>query len=347
MARQLRIQYPGAIYHIMARGDRQEPIVRNDGDRRALLRTLEDMCERTGIQVYAYALLDNHYHLVLVTPEGNLVKGMSWLQNTYTRRFNTCHHLWGHLFGDRYKSVLVDPEGNYFRRVIDYVHLNPVRAGLISADRIGRYPWGSLKLLLGSPVNRPRWLAAEGVLSAFNLDDTSAGRMTYRRRLETIIEKEGPRKAGRVDVRINSPDSLQATIRRGWYFGSQEFKERLLPMLDEASKHPQSRGADGYYGEQLRDHDERRARVIIQEGCTFFGTDPMALRSRKRNDPEKVLLGEVIASQTSVKLDWIRNELGLGARGYASRLINQMRRNISSDPRLQNRRDQLLENVNI
>ena len=92
----------------MARGDRREPIVRDDGDRKAFLRTLGEMCGRTGIEVHAYVLLDNHFHLVLATPEGNLVDGMRWFQNTFTRRFNVCHGLWGHLYGGRYKAILID-----------------------------------------------------------------------------------------------------------------------------------------------------------------------------------------------------------------------------------------------
>ncbi len=346
MARQIRIQYPGAIYHIMARGDRKEPIVINDGDRRAFVGTLGEMCERTGIRIYAFALLDNHYHLVLVTPEGNLVKGMSWFQNTYTRRFNTCHNLWGHLFGGRYKAVLVEPGGNYFRRVIDYVHLNPVRAGLASLEYgIHLYPWCSLRLLLNSCENRPNWLDSNAVFSALGLEDTPAGRLAYHHNLERIIRQEGVSRAGRVDAKSTPGESLQATIRRGWYFGSEQFKERMLDLMGRLPDHTRQKIEDGYYGDQPRDHGINEARNIIASSCGLWGISFEELRSRKRNNPEKVFLSEIIASQTSVSLDWLRAELSLGSRGYASRLINQQRRILLQDAELRVKRDLLLKNV--
>jgi REP-associated tyrosine transposase len=88
MARQVRIEFPGAIYHVMARGDRRELIVRDDEDRRSFVRTLGEGCERAGFRVHAWVLMSNHYHLLLETPEANLARGMGWLQNVYTRRVN-------------------------------------------------------------------------------------------------------------------------------------------------------------------------------------------------------------------------------------------------------------------
>jgi putative transposase len=105
MARQPRMEYPGALYHVMARGDRREQIVHDENDRYGLIQTLGEACGKTGWLVHAWVLMDNHYHAVIETPQGNLVVGMRWFQNTYTRRFNTRHRLWGHLFGGRYKAV--------------------------------------------------------------------------------------------------------------------------------------------------------------------------------------------------------------------------------------------------
>ncbi len=344
MARQIRIQYPGAIYHIMARGDRKEPIVFNDGDRRAFVGIIGEMCQRTGIRIYAFALLNNHYHLVLVTPEGNLVKGMSWFQNTYTRRFNTCHKLWGHLFGGRYKAILVEPGGNYFRKVIDYVHLNPVRAGLASLEYgIHLYPWCSLGLLLGPSEARPNWLDATPVFSAFSLEDTPDGRCAYRNRLERIVNQEGVHRAGRVDSGSTPAASLQATIRRGWYFGSERFKERMLDLMVHLPDRTPNRIEDGYSGDQLRDHGIKQARRIIDSCCKYWGISFKELRSRKGNNPEKVLLGEIIASRTSVSLDWLRTEISLGSRCYASRLINQQRRKLANDFELRKKKELLLK----
>jgi REP-associated tyrosine transposase len=95
MPRQVRIEFAGAVYHVMARGDRREPIVRDDEDRRTFLRTLGEACERAGFRVHAYVLMTNHYHLLLETKEPNLSRGMGWLQNAFTRRIKTRHRLWG------------------------------------------------------------------------------------------------------------------------------------------------------------------------------------------------------------------------------------------------------------
>jgi putative transposase len=111
MARSIRIEYPGAFYHVMARGNRRESIYLDYDDRRFFLRTLAEACGMTGWRVHAWVLMGNHYHLLVETPEANLVTGMQWLQNTYTRRFNTRHRLWGRLFGDRYKAVPVEGGG--------------------------------------------------------------------------------------------------------------------------------------------------------------------------------------------------------------------------------------------
>jgi REP element-mobilizing transposase RayT len=93
--RSIRIEYPGAFYHVMARGNRREGIFRGERDRQLFLKTLGNACEMTGWRIHAYCLMSNHYHLFLETPEANLVAGMQWLQNSYTRRFNTRHRLWG------------------------------------------------------------------------------------------------------------------------------------------------------------------------------------------------------------------------------------------------------------
>ena len=158
MPRQVRIEFAGAMYHVMARGDRREAIVQDDEDRGTFLRTLGEACERSGFRVYAYVLMTNHYHLLLETKEPNLSRGMGWLQNAFTRRINTRHRLWGHLFGGRYKAILVEP-GNCFWALLDYIHLNPVRAGLLQeGDGLESYRWSSLRHYIAVPKMRPGWL---------------------------------------------------------------------------------------------------------------------------------------------------------------------------------------------
>jgi REP element-mobilizing transposase RayT len=129
MPRKLRVEYPGAIYHVMSRGNGRQNIFRGDVDRQDFLKTLAEACEKTGFQVHAYCLMRNHFHLVVETPNGNLVAGMKWFLSTYTIRYTHRHRLFGHVFSGRYKALIVDGSGNgYLRTVCDYVHLNPVRA---------------------------------------------------------------------------------------------------------------------------------------------------------------------------------------------------------------------------
>jgi REP element-mobilizing transposase RayT len=136
MARKLPVEYEGAIYHVMNRGDRRELIFLDGPDREVFLATLGEACTKTGWQVHALCLMPNHFHLVVETPEPNLVAGMKWLLGTYTSRFNRQHKCFGHLFSGRYKALIVDGSGNgYLKTVYDYVHLNPARAKLLTLEQ--------------------------------------------------------------------------------------------------------------------------------------------------------------------------------------------------------------------
>src|SRR5580693_5908615 len=129
MARKLRIEYPGAVYHVMNRGDRRDVLFKDEQDHQCFLKTLDEACQKAKWQVHAYCLMRNHFHLVIETPQPTLVAGMKWLLGTYTKRFNIRHKQCGHLFAGRYKALIVDGSGDgYLQTVCDYVHLNPVRA---------------------------------------------------------------------------------------------------------------------------------------------------------------------------------------------------------------------------
>src|SRR5436190_1878089 len=120
MPRKLRVQYEGAIYHVMNRGDRRDAIFFDEEDCRRFLDTLAEVCQKTGWQVHAYCLMKNHFHLVVETPQPNLVAGMKWFLGTYTSRFNRRHKEFGHLFSGRYKALVVDGSANgHFKTVCD------------------------------------------------------------------------------------------------------------------------------------------------------------------------------------------------------------------------------------
>ena len=128
----------------MSRGDRREAIFLDDADRQDFLKTLAEAGQKTGWQVHAYCLMDNHLHLVGETPDANLVAGMRWLLSTYTIRLNHRHKLFGHVFSGRYKALLVEGGNGYLKTVCDDVPLNPVRAGLLRPEeRLLSYLWSS------------------------------------------------------------------------------------------------------------------------------------------------------------------------------------------------------------
>ena len=195
MARKLRIEYPGAIYHVMNRGDRREPIFQDEADRQRFAETLSEVCAKTGWQVHAYVLMPNHFHLVVETPQPNLVAGMKWFLGTYTSRFNRRHKLFGHLFSGRYKALIVDGSGNgHLRTVRDYVHLNPVRANLLAAERpLRAYPWSSHPEYLKPPTRRHEWRRVNRLFGEMRiLKDSAAGRQQFERLMEQRRQAGGP-----------------------------------------------------------------------------------------------------------------------------------------------------------
>ncbi len=170
MARPLRIEFAGALYHVMARGNQRQVIFHDAKDYSRFLETLGEACQKTGWRIHAYVLMSNHYHLLLETPEANLVAGMKWLQGTYTQRHNTRHHACGHLFQGRYKAAPVDANG-YFAVVSTYIHLNPARAVLIEIGKepLKRYGWSSYPWYLSPAGKGPRKLPPRRVLEELGL----------------------------------------------------------------------------------------------------------------------------------------------------------------------------------
>ena len=188
MARPLRIEYPGAVYHVMARGNQGGAIFKDDKDRKRFLETLEEACEKTGWLIHAYVLMANHYHLLLEIRRTNLSQALQWLNVSYSVWFNRRHGRSGHLFQGRFKSVLVERE-SWGLELSRYIHLNPVRVpglglgksqrghsravGVDKPDpaqirqrvqRLRRYPWSSYRAYIGA-VKVPPWLTTREVLA--------------------------------------------------------------------------------------------------------------------------------------------------------------------------------------
>ena len=301
MPRQLRLQYPGAMYHLMSRGNRLERIFLNDVDRQDFLKTLAEACQKTGWQVHAYCLMPNHYHLVVETPEANLVAGMAWLQSTYTIRFNHRHQLFGHVFSGRYKSQLVEGSGNgYLRTACDYVHLNPVRARLLKAgERLLAYPWSSYGAYLAAREHRPAWVRVDRLLGEHGIGkDSPAGREQFERWMERRRREE------------TDPEALKA-LRRGWCLGGAPFKREMLGRMSAGLK-------EHHAGELHRASAELKADRIVAEELKRRGWREKELGQRRKNDPGKLEIAARVRRETTLPIKAIAARVRLGSSKSAN-----------------------------
>ena len=164
MARPIRIEYAGALYHVTTRGDRHEDIYLDDQDRLDWLDVLALTCQRFNWVVHAYCQMTNHYHLLVETVDGNLSKGMRQLNGVYTQRFNKRHDQVGHLFQGRYKAILVQKD-SYLLELSRYVVLNPIRAHMVK--NLNQWAWSSYMATMGA-VTGPKWLDTDWLLSQFS-----------------------------------------------------------------------------------------------------------------------------------------------------------------------------------
>ena len=164
MARPLRIEFAGALYHVTSRGDGQEDIYLDDKDREIYLEVLADAQHRFNWTIHAYCLMSNHYHLLIETPDSNLAKGMRHLNGVYTQRFNRHHKRVGHVFQGRYKAILVQKD-SYLLELSRYIVLNPVRAEMVRS--VKDWPWSSYRATAGL-VDENKWLTTNWILAAFS-----------------------------------------------------------------------------------------------------------------------------------------------------------------------------------
>jgi REP element-mobilizing transposase RayT len=311
MARKLRVEYPGAVYHVMSRGDRREPIFQDDQDRQRFVETLAECCGKTGWQVHAHVLMPNHFHLVVETPQPNLVAGMKWFLGTYTARFNRRHKLCGHLFSGRYKALVVDGSGSgYLKSVCDYVHLNPARAGLVKPEEpLRNFAWSSWPAYLLAPPKRPVWLRVKRLLGEYRIPkDSPAG----RQHLEQALEARRGAESGEEFKRI----------RRGWCLGEETFRQELLTQMSGRI------GAE-HYGSERAETDAQKAEGIIATELKRRGWTEATLRARPKGDASKVQLAERLRAETVRTVEWLAQRLHLGSRAYAHHLLWRARRNAS------------------
>ncbi len=307
---------------MMNRGDHLEPIFKDDTDRELFTKTLRETCESSGWVVHSFVYMANHYHLLIETSRPTLVKGMQYLNSTYTQRYNVRHKTRGHLFQGRYKALLVDSEAKgYFLTVSDYIHLNPVRSKKVQGlAELLKDKWSSVGWLSGFRKDRPEWLRWERVYGELGLENwRSRSRREYREYLERRIEEI----SGKVENWKN--------IRRGWCFGSDYFLAKMKEKLEEMAEEP--RGQESWAGEAVEEMEQDLATRILKEGAKRLGYS--GLKSVQGLD--RFILAKHVRSRTNVSVEWVAQQFRLRTRAGMSSSISRITRLIQTDRSLEKR----------
>lgn len=220
MGRAWRIEYEGAFYHILSRGNERKDIFLDDKDRRMFLNVIGEMSERFEISIFAYVLMTNHYHILIRTQRANLSKAMQWLGVTYTRRFNNRHSRSGHLFEGRFKSIIVQNDA-YMMQLSCYIHRNPLRAGIIKS--LSDYKWSSYRAYAYGRA-APDWLSTELILDQF---PSSERHKSYHEKVQKYSKEE---------------KRLWEDFRHGTFLGSKKFVEKIRKQYLPQKPHPEIPG---------------------------------------------------------------------------------------------------------
>ncbi len=292
MARRLRLQFPGARYHVFNRGNLQHDLFTTDGARRSFVRVMGEACAKFGWRLHAYIVMRNHFPLALETPEPNLVAGMHWLQSTFAVRRLRFHRQHGHLFQGRYQSPVIEDDA-HLARVCDYIHLNSVRAGLLPVERLAQFKSSSLAAWLGGSA--PEWLEDAVVLEAARCAQGPDAWRGYADHLATIANGDA-----------NDERMVTGALSRGWAIGTAAWRKAL------AREHAHLALAPGLAQAEVRElQAERweRAREGALEGC---GRTPADLGSSPKSAPWKQALARQLREAVAPPYRWLAEKLAMG-----------------------------------
>jgi hypothetical protein len=246
--------------------------------------------------------MPNHFHLVVETPQPNLVAGMKWFLGTYTSRFNRRHQLSGHLFSGRYKSLLVSGQGGYLRTVCDYVHLNPVRAKLLAEEEpLRRCRWSSFPEYLKAPSQRRAWVRVDRVLGECGIPKDSPAR---RREFEQVVEARRGQDSGETFAGIGRDSCL----------GDEAFRQELLERVSAKAGPP-------HYGEELAESAQAKAERIVAEELKKRRWQPEDLATKRKGDAAKVAMAVRLRRETTMTLAWIAARLRMGTKTHLAHLL--------------------------
>lgn len=294
----------------MARGDGGKLVFEDDDDHKGFLFRLAKVCESHGWRVHAWVLMNNHFHLLVETPEANLVTGMKQLLGTFSQGWNRRRMRRGHVFQGRYKSIPInatESDPYYFRIAADYIHLNPARAGLAGGikGRLLDYVWSSLPSHASG--KGPDWLETGRLLRAFELAGDGRGRRAY----VAWLEARAANAKGKID------EEAMAALRRGWYLGETGFRDRLIAMVEKpTAKRKRPAGVP-------KSHGEAEAERLIMDALSALGmpSDVTSLANLRKGQPEKILVATLLRERTTVENSWIAQRLAMGHPGSVSRLV--------------------------
>jgi len=321
MTRQWRIEYPGALYHVLSRGNGGQDIFRSDDDRRLFLDLVQELSERFSIDIYAYVLMGSHYHLLLKTPDANLSKAMQWFGTTYTRRYNLLNRQIGHLFQGRFKSIIVENDA-YLLRLSCYIHRNPLRAGIV--DRLADYQWSSYPYY-AYKKKTPAWLITKPILDQVSGEEKH---QAYRRKVQQYADEKG---------------SIWEDVRHGLVYGSEDFlndlKKRFLSDQKDVEL-PQ-------HNRMFRDIDPQKMLQIASEAMQIDldGVRKARRISKKENERRDFLVYLLWESgrYTNGKIGEL---LGISYSNVSKR-ISDIRRKFEKSSELRERYKKIMDQIKV
>ena len=303
MPRKQRIEYPGAVYHVISRGNYRKDLFTHAKTAEAFERTIFEAAKRCGWRLYAYVIMSNHYHLAIETPEPNLVAGMRWLQSTFATRFNRFRNERGHVFQGRYKAILIN-EDRPLLGLIDYIHLNPVRAKLCTVDKLRGYPRSSFPKYFKRTVQPP--LDRVTLLQLADLPTTLAGMRKYAERLKLLDERDPKQRL-----------ALEKKYCRGWFLGSKKAKRELAEDLAESNP------AVDWEGVDLKEMNELEWERLTQIEMQRLKKTVDDISQDTKGAAWKVAIAKRLRKETTASNPWIAQHLKMGHPNYVSNLVNK------------------------
>ena len=306
MPRSPRVEFEDARYHVLNRGNYRQDlfVLHRCGEK--FVEALYETCDRYGWVLHAYVVMSNHYHLAVETPLANLSVGMQYLQSVFSNRFNRFVGERGHVFQGRYKALVL--EGNTaLLQVVNYIHLNPVRAGLMKVDELKSYGLSSFPGFFRKK-DRPVFLRSEDFLrEAGGLRDSAAGMAAYHRRLKWVMEEDPKRR-----------DEEFRELCRGWFIGSEEGKAVLAGLI-------QSRKVAAN-AEARREAEEARWNELFKAGLRSLGKTELDVKKERKGAEWKLAVGAWLKAKSGVGNRWLAGRLNMGHPQTASRQMLNYRR---------------------